>query len=568
MIRADALDGLDAVLPALLHAGGQGEREGVEDEVLGPQAVAPDGDVVNGPGRPQLPFGGARLSLGVDARADDRRAELLGQGEERVEPGADVVPLFEVDRIDDGPAADPGQRGLDHRRLGRVDHQRHGRLGGEPGGNLLHVGDAVGARVVDAHVDQVRALLDLVTCHGHAGVPVLLEHRLAEPLRTVGVGALADHQEGGVLVEGNGRVDGGSPGLGARLAGGRGEIATGGHHGCQVGRGGAAAAADDRHAQFTHELAMEFGQLIGGEVVVHGPVDHRGQSGVGLAADRDRGLGRQVTQGLEHLGGPGRAVEADHVDVHRRKGDQRGSDLGTREHGAGELDGDLHLDGHLPARSGHGTTDAVDGRLCLQQVEHGLDDEQVDAPLEEGCRLVPVRIPEVGVADLAEGRELGPGPEVAGHPTRVVRCGIVVDRLAGEAGGSQVELVDPVLLAVLGQDRCECAEGVGLDDVTAHLEERAVDARNDVGAGHHQQLVAPFEVGATEVIGGQPGQLQVGPHGAVEDHDAFGDCPEVARFIEGDGHSPSRLPARECRWDGATGREEPVPRSGSLASGR
>ena len=47
-----------------------------------------------------------------------------------------------------------------------------GRLGGEAGGHLLHVGDAVGAGVVDAHVEDVGALLDLVAGHGHAGVPV------------------------------------------------------------------------------------------------------------------------------------------------------------------------------------------------------------------------------------------------------------------------------------------------------------------------------------------------------------------------------------------------------------
>ena len=85
---ADALDGLDAVPPALLHAGGQGEGQGVEQEVLGAQPVALDGDVVDGRGRPHLPVGRAGLTLLVDAGADDGGAELLGQGEERVEPGA------------------------------------------------------------------------------------------------------------------------------------------------------------------------------------------------------------------------------------------------------------------------------------------------------------------------------------------------------------------------------------------------------------------------------------------------------------------------------------------------
>ena len=66
---------------------------------------------------------------------------------------------------------------------------------------------AVAADVVDAHVEDVRAFLHLVGGHLRAGVPVAFEHRLAERLRAVGVGALADHQERRVLLERHGRVD-------------------------------------------------------------------------------------------------------------------------------------------------------------------------------------------------------------------------------------------------------------------------------------------------------------------------------------------------------------------------
>ena len=60
---------------------------------------------------------------------------------------------------------------------------------------------AVAADVVDADVEDVGALADLVLGHLHAGVPVAVEHRLAELLGAVGVGALADDQERGVLLE-------------------------------------------------------------------------------------------------------------------------------------------------------------------------------------------------------------------------------------------------------------------------------------------------------------------------------------------------------------------------------
>ena len=84
----------------------------------------------------------------------------------------------------------------------------HAGLGGEARGDLVHVDGAVAADVVDAHVEDVGAFLDLVLGHLRRSVSQsAVEHRLAELLRAVGVGALADDQERGVLVERHQRVD-------------------------------------------------------------------------------------------------------------------------------------------------------------------------------------------------------------------------------------------------------------------------------------------------------------------------------------------------------------------------
>ena len=131
-----------AVAAALLHARAEGEGQRVEEQVAGLEAVAVDGDVVDGLGRPELPLGRAGLALLVDAGAHDGGAVLAGERQEAVEAGAGRVAVLEVDRVEDGPAADPLQAGLDHGRLGGVDHERHGGLGGEAAGDLVHVGRA------------------------------------------------------------------------------------------------------------------------------------------------------------------------------------------------------------------------------------------------------------------------------------------------------------------------------------------------------------------------------------------------------------------------------------------
>ena len=58
----------------------------------------------------------------------------------------------------------------------------------------------------------------------------------------------------------------------------------------------------------------------------------------------------------------------------------------------------------------HGPPGPVDGRLGLQQVEDGLDDDEVDAALDEGRGLFLVGIAKVGVPDLPRVGNLVPGP--------------------------------------------------------------------------------------------------------------------------------------------------------------
>ncbi len=417
---ADALDGLDAVPPTLLHPGREGKGERVEEEVARAQSVPLDRDVVDRLGGTELPVGGAGLTLGVDAGADDRRAELFRQGEERVESGPLLVTLLEVDRIDDRTPADPREGGLDDGRLGRVDDQRGGRLGREPRRDLLHVGHTVGTGVVDADVDQVRPFLHLLPGHGDAAVPVAGEHRLAELLRSVRVGAFADDQERGVLGEGNLGVDRRRAELRFRFPRRRGQPGARVDHRGQVGGRRPAAATDHRHAELRDELAVELGELVRAQVVVHLAVDDRGQAGVREAGNREGGVAGEVAQGLEHLCRTGRAVEADHVDVHRLERAQRGPDLGSREHRSGQLDGHLCLQGNLPPHRLHRPASGVDGRLGLEEVEDRLDEDEVDAALEERGDLLLVRIAQVGVADLAEGRELGAGSDAAGDPPRAL----------------------------------------------------------------------------------------------------------------------------------------------------
>ena len=429
---ADRLEGLDPVAPALLHPGRQGQRQGIEDQVLCLEAIAGDGDVPDGPGGAHLPVGRACLTLLVDAGAHDGRAVLPGQSQERVEARALTVPVLQVDGVEDAPAAEPVEGGAHDRTLGRVDHQGDAGLRGEAARHLRHVGHPVGTGVVDAHVDDVGPLLDLVLRHGHAGVPVRAQHGLPEALRAVGVGALTDHQEARVLVERDLAVDGGGGRLEHRLAIGRSEACAALDHGLEVGRRRPAAPSDDGDPETGDELVVVVGELVRGEVVVHGAFHHRGQARVGDTRDRDPARRREVPEGLAHLGGARGAVEPDHVHPHGVERGEGGLDLGARQHPAGELDRHLQLEGHAPAEACHRPTGAPDGRLGLQQVVDGLDEQEIDAAGDQAVRLLLVGVPEIGERDLPEGGELGARPHAPRHPAGAVDRSVLVRHPAGQ----------------------------------------------------------------------------------------------------------------------------------------
>ena len=70
----------------------------------------------------------------------------------------------------------------------------------------------------------------------------------------------------------------------------------------------------------------------------------------------------------------------------------------------GELDGDLDLERDLAAPAAMALRGAVHGGLDAEQVELGLDDDQVDAALEQAAALLDVDVAQLCVADLAERR--------------------------------------------------------------------------------------------------------------------------------------------------------------------
>ena len=223
-------------------------------------------------------LGGAGLALLVDGERDHGGAVLLHQRHDPRHPRLRAVTVLVVDRVDDGAAAEQFQACRDHFGLGRVEHQWQRRRGREPPCDLAHVSGAVPADVVDAQVEQVGAVSRLLPGDLHAVVVPAVVHRLAEGLRAVGIGALADGEERGFLPERHVLVERCGARLGPRAPALHLAAAHPRDDRRQVLGRRAAAAAHQGDAELGDEPIVRGGQLAGAERVARAVGGQFGQA--------------------------------------------------------------------------------------------------------------------------------------------------------------------------------------------------------------------------------------------------------------------------------------------------
>ncbi len=266
---------------------------------------------------------------------------------------------------------------------------------------------------------------------------------------------------------------------------------------------------------------MGVSELRRAQRVVRAVRGEHGQARVRLTGNGDPGVRGQVAQVLAHLTGTGGAVQPDHVDAERLERGQRRGDLAAEQHRPGGLDRDLRDDQRIRGHASDGSIGADDGRLGLQQVLAGLDDQRVGAAAQQGLGVDLIGVAQLAECGVAEGGQLGARADRAEHPARAGWCGPAVGGGPGEPGGRLGQLGDPLRDTVLTEVAQVGAERVGGDAISARLEVSAVDPGHDVGPGYVQDLVAAFV--AVEIVNGGVARLEHRAHGPVSHHDSLGE---------------------------------------------
>jgi hypothetical protein len=506
----------------------QGEGEVVEEELVGRQPVLVAGDVADAAGDLELAAPGPGHPLLVDGEGDDALPVVADQGEHRIAAGPAVL---EVDGVDDAPPRIGLQRPSDHGRVCRVDDQRclDGLLERLDGGRHL-LGLVAPLGEGDADIQCMGPALDLTAGHPDDPLVVVADQQLLDPPRPLSVDALADEQRPRLLVKLRGADARGEPGRLGGPAGAGDGVAQPGDQGRDVLRRGSAAAPDGVDPQVADELLQLLGHRSGLHRVVGAAADVERQAGVGDAGDREPGVLGEVPDRVPHRFGPGGAVEADHVDPERLEDRENGGDVGAEQHPAGDVQGHLGLDGDAAPHDLERLAHAEDGRLHLEDVLAGLDEQEVDAARQQPLRLLAegrhqVGEPQPAQARIAAGGEEPRGPHPAGDETRPVGAGVLVRQPPGQTGGLLVELPGALSRSPLGQPRWRRLEGAGLDHIGADLEEGAVNPLDQLGAVEHEAVHPPLQGRAAELLGRGLERLETGPHGTVVDqHPAIQRC--------------------------------------------
>ncbi len=239
------------------------------------------------------------------------------------------------------------------------------------------------------------------------------------------------------------------------------------------------------------------------------------------------------------------------------------------------------ISGSVRAGAGERTAGGDDRRLCVERVEDRLDQQQVDAALDQRVDLLLVGGGETGERDRAVARVLDARRDRQRHVRRADRAGHeprpavatvrLLRRLAGDSRGGDVHVVDDVGHGVVALGDARAGERVRLDDVGARQQVVEVDRPHRVGLGEHEQVVVAGEVVRVvlepigpEVVLAEPEGLDHGAHRAVEHEDPL--TGELGDRVIGErvGAGDARVPGR-CEGCG-DGHATPFSADCSLAS--
>ena len=192
---AGGVDEIERVVVVLLDAGGDGQDVGIEDDVVRVEADFIDEDAVGALADADFLLITRGLAVFIEGHHHHRRAVAHDVAGRCLKI---LLAFLERDRVDDALALQALQAGLEDLPLRGIHHDRHLgdiRLALQQVQEAGHHRLAVDQAVVEADIDDVGAVGDLLAGDLDGGLEIAGADQLGELRRAGDIGALADHQE-------------------------------------------------------------------------------------------------------------------------------------------------------------------------------------------------------------------------------------------------------------------------------------------------------------------------------------------------------------------------------------
>ncbi len=487
----DRVQRLDARCPVVVLTGRDRQREGVENQVHRPHPVFVHRQVVDALGDCDLLVRSQGHAVFVDGQRDHRRAVLLRH---RQHFRRALLPVFQVDGVDDRLARDPLQALFDDVRFRRIQQYRRGHARRDPFQHVADVDLFVLTHDRAAQVEHVRAFVDQLFGHRQDRVVIPFLYQVAElHLARRRVHLFRDDQRLRLQVQRHHRVRARRRAHRFHVALRRLQVRARRGHDLDVLRRCPAAPADQPHPVIRDEVLVKFGQFPRLQLVHCPPALVLRQARVWQHRHVLRRIQSQVAHRVIHLLGTGGTVQSDDVDVEQLQRGQRRADLRPQQHRARGFQRHLNLHRQALARLLHRLADADDCRLRLQNVLAGLDQEHVHSALNQPQRLLRVALRHRVEADVPQRWQLRGRPHRPGNKSRLPVRELLRDFLR-QLRRRPVDLVRLVLQLIFGEHHAGSPERVRFHDVAARLKVRGMDLADHVRPAQHQQLVAALFV--------------------------------------------------------------------------
>ena len=411
---AAGADEIESVAVVLLDTGGHRQHVRVENDVLGRETGS--GQQTVGTAR-HLDLALERIGLPplVEQHHDGRRAV---PAHERGTPQELGLALLEGDGVDDRLALHAAEPGLDHLPFRRIDHYRHAGdvgLGHQQVQKIAHRPDAVDQPVVHADVDNLSPAFDLLPGDRQSFLIASLANHAGELGRAGHIGPLADVDEIGLgrhaqrLQPAQRRHMRRSGDLSRSAA-----VRHAGDLGDMDGR--RAAAPPDDIEQSLPQIAVDrLGHPLRRLVVAAEAVR---EPGIRMRRHGAFGHGGEPGHVRLHLLGPEAAIESDRQQARMRDGRIESLDRLPRKRASARIGNrPRNHDRDRNAALGAQPLDRKQGRLRVQRVEHGLDEQDVGPAVDEAPRLLVIGFGELVESHRPVARIVHVGRD-GGRPVR------------------------------------------------------------------------------------------------------------------------------------------------------